>query len=763
MAKVSFNGVNREIVVLPGVEEIDTQIDLYSEWKLWVQSSDNNGSNSRFPAAFRTFGGDPTITGQFAPRYFFLINNWELLASSVSIQVATNLYTDGEGSGVIIDNAAVLVRNSDAPVVDNGIDESLDYGGVININTRLVDTGNVWPYGTNAQPVTNLQDAIVLSNRYGISTFKVKGNLTFDEDMPNVTFIGDESNPIITFTNNDVSNSRFEHFSLTGQVNIDADKNMRIENCGIDNLNGFNGIITDSIMFGNLGLSTNHQPKFLVLANSVSGLAGLSHSTINIPYGTYSSTQSGTASIVDMTSNINIRNYSGGIALGGTFATGSFATIEIDPGSAHIESDVTGGTIVIRGVGKFTNHIVGDTFNGSIDTSGLYYDIENTTQVNSYRGAIIIDPINGASGSIYPSGTNASPVNNLEDALILSDLYNIDVFEVYHGITISLDVSGKSFNSPGFPPRLYLDNITASNSTFRNVILQGTMSATSQLDQIIVYDSIVYDLDNFYGVLDRCGLGGEISLGINSIASFNDARSYIPGLTSPVVSKYLGHTSSVSFNNRAYSGGLLIKDWNNPSDVSTLEYVAGRANIDPSCVDGTIVVRGVGTMNNLTATASNLLLVSDGFTSELHDSLERVEPEVFRTGTNVDTLLNASGSTGSQVYDLLQSVAGTVSLIYNDTTNLLLDTTDLLVDVDTIITKIDAQSILLNQIAGLTQKNYRIFNQTYNTEGCLTQATIKTYPTALDATNNTNEDYTYEMTASYDVDSRLIDYKVIEL
>tara|TARA_R110000772_G_scaffold2410_4_gene8571 strand:- start:46881 stop:49163 length:2283 start_codon:yes stop_codon:yes gene_type:complete len=760
MAKVSFNGVNREIVVLPGVEEVSAQIDLYSEWKNWVQTSDQDGSNSRYPAAFRTFGGDPTITGQFAPRYFFLINNWELLASSVSIQVATNLYNDGDGSGIIIDNAAVLVRNSDAPIVDNGIDESLDYMGVININTRLVDTGNVWPYGTNAQPVTNLQDAIILANRYGISTFKVKGNLTFDENMLNSTFIGDESNPTITFTNNDVSNSRFEYFSLTGQINIDANESVRIENCDIIDLNGFNGIISNSIMSGDLGLSANHQPKFLVLANSVSGLAGLSHSTINIPYGTYSSTQSGTASIVDMTSNINIRNYSGGIGLGGTFATGSFATIEIDPGSAHIESDVTGGTIVIRGVGQFNNETVGNTFNGIINTSGLYYDIENTTQVNSYRGVIIIDTLDGASGSVYPSGTNASPVDNLEDALILSDLYNIDIFEVYHGLTISSDISGKSFNSPGFPPSLYLDNVTASNSTFRNVIIQGTMSATSQLDQVIIYDSIVYDLDNFYGVLDHCGLGGTISFGINSIASFNDSRSYIPGTNSPAVCKYLGHTSSVSFNNRAYSGGLLIKDWNNPSDVSTLEYIAGKANIDPSCTEGLIVVRGVGTMNNLTGTASNLTLITDGFTSDLHDSLERVEPEVFRIGDVVD---NLTGSTSSEVYDLLQSVAGTVSLIYNDTTNILSDTTDILVDVDTIITKIDAQSILLNQIAGLTQKNYRIFNQVYDINGCLTESTIKTYPTALDATNNTNEDYTYEMTASYDVDSRLIDYKVIEL
>ena len=65
--KVIFSGESKHIIVKSGVTEIDVQVDLYSDWKEWVVESDN----SKYLQAFRTFGGDPTITGQFAPRYFF--------------------------------------------------------------------------------------------------------------------------------------------------------------------------------------------------------------------------------------------------------------------------------------------------------------------------------------------------------------------------------------------------------------------------------------------------------------------------------------------------------------------------------------------------------------------------------------------------------------------------------------------------------------------------------------------------------------------
>ena len=69
----------------------------------------------------------------------------------------------------------------------------------------------------------------------------------------------------------------------------------------------------------------------------------------------------------------------------------------------------------------------------------------------------------------------------------------------------------------------------------------------------------------------------------------------------------------------------------------------------------------------------------------------------------------------------------------------------------------------LKRILGLSQENYRLTDQVYNVDGCLLSATITTYPTAPDTYAETNPIAVYEITAVYDVDAHLIDYKVVKI
>jgi len=66
----TFDGPNLTITLDSGITEVDLQIDLYSDWKEWVQLSDN----AKFPEAFKTSGGDPLTPGLTAAAYFFLQN-----------------------------------------------------------------------------------------------------------------------------------------------------------------------------------------------------------------------------------------------------------------------------------------------------------------------------------------------------------------------------------------------------------------------------------------------------------------------------------------------------------------------------------------------------------------------------------------------------------------------------------------------------------------------------------------------------------------
>jgi len=72
------------------------------------------------------------------------------------------------------------------------------------------------------------------------------------------------------------------------------------------------------------------------------------------------------------------------------------------------------------------------------------------------------------------------------------------------------------------------------------------------------------------------------------------------------------------------------------------------------------------------------------------------------------------------------------------------------------------QDAILRRIVGLGQENFRIFSPIYNTNGDMTFATIKIYPTAGDCTADTNITAIYELTAVYDTNNRMTSYKVIK-
>lgn len=83
------------------------------------------------------------------------------------------------------------------------------------------------------------------------------------------------------------------------------------------------------------------------------------------------------------------------------------------------------------------------------------------------------------------------------------------------------------------------------------------------------------------------------------------------------------------------------------------------------------------------------------------------------------------------------------------------------------LTDIDSQFITLLdkiiKILGLSQSNYRLTNQVYNGAGSLTSAVISIYSTAADTNAETLPIAQYQVTAVYNVNEQLIDYKVTEI
>ena len=89
--KVTFDGPNKLILVNEGVTELDIKSDVYSDWKEWVSTRNDN---ARYLPAIRSIGGDPTIAGQTAGDIYFLINGWKLYIDLTKVKVTGVLFSD---------------------------------------------------------------------------------------------------------------------------------------------------------------------------------------------------------------------------------------------------------------------------------------------------------------------------------------------------------------------------------------------------------------------------------------------------------------------------------------------------------------------------------------------------------------------------------------------------------------------------------------------------------------------------------------------
>lgn len=118
---VTFDGINKLIIINSDVTEINIKTDVYSNWKEWVQLRDN----SKFLPALRVTGGDPIGGGLYTGDVYFLINNWRILVDH-SCLIDGVIYSDNypspfvqvTGTQIVTNRVSSLVQTV-APVVDN--------------------------------------------------------------------------------------------------------------------------------------------------------------------------------------------------------------------------------------------------------------------------------------------------------------------------------------------------------------------------------------------------------------------------------------------------------------------------------------------------------------------------------------------------------------------------------------------------------------------------------------------------------------------
>ncbi len=140
--------------------------------------------------------------------------------------------------------------------------------------------------------------------------------------------------------------------------------------------------------------------------------------------------------------------------------------------------------------------------------------------------------------------------------------------------------------------------------------------------------------------------------------------------------------------------------------------------------------------------------------------------EVHKSSDNTLTTSGTLTSTGNIYTDFITiSVLGEHYILYFTPTKHENGLENVIVranTVDDIAIDLDALAIKLTKVLGLVQSNYRLTDQIYDVNGCLTSAKISIYNNASDTNSQTNPITEYTINATYNANDELTDYKVTE-
>lgn len=117
--KVTFDGINRLILVNFGETELDARVDIYSNWKEWLSV----GDNAKYAQALSAVGGDAITDQQFVGITYFLENGWRIkpFDSDHILTITGNIYTREPGGDPFVPtdgNFKVTVSTTRSNLVD---------------------------------------------------------------------------------------------------------------------------------------------------------------------------------------------------------------------------------------------------------------------------------------------------------------------------------------------------------------------------------------------------------------------------------------------------------------------------------------------------------------------------------------------------------------------------------------------------------------------------------------------------------------------
>ncbi len=253
---------------------------------------------------------------------------------------------DGNSISPILQSANVqVVKTSSASATLQEL-EAIQYSsfnGGVTVDISSPYSGTEFPTGTIQQPVNNTADALTIAEERGFSTIYIIGDIVLDSgsNFSEYIFVGESMTKTKITINPDanVINSEFYDAEITGTL----DGGNVLRNCLISDINYVNGYIEQCVLSaGTIVLGGNQEAHFL---DCWSGVVGLFTPTIDM---------GGSGQ------GLGVRNYNGGLKIVNKSGTDKIS-IDLNSGQIILDSTVTNGEIVIRGIGDVIDNSSGAT------------------------------------------------------------------------------------------------------------------------------------------------------------------------------------------------------------------------------------------------------------------------------------------------------------------------------------------------------------------------------------------------------------------
>lgn len=348
-----------------GDNELSVQ-EIYSEWKQWLL---DDPARLAYPSAFRYVGADPISENQSLGTTFFLTNGWRIRPAETNhkLTLVGNLFTDPAGDDAVVSTLSafnVRVVFSVSNLVDSVFVNSADVqfssfnqaegpGVLVDVynTTGLAQAGTVFPIGTARRPSNNFADALTIANARGLKTIYIVGQGVFlggGLDFSGFHFQGQSSlrTSLVIDGSAQVNTAEFFELSVFGTL---AGVVLLVD-CLLGDVSLVGGVI---INCGLISVITLLGGPFLVMTDCADVVGGTGTPTLD--FG-------------GVGQSVTIRDYKGGLTMRNKSGADE-VSVDLMPGRLILESTITGGAFIVKGIGPATVNSSGGT--ATLNEDGL--------------------------------------------------------------------------------------------------------------------------------------------------------------------------------------------------------------------------------------------------------------------------------------------------------------------------------------------------------------------------------------------------------